>query len=56
LPDRLTPGTVAFFDAGDDVVHADFMTRAWTDDPLQSLLSRIPGFMRAPGPAGTGKE
>jgi hypothetical protein len=56
LPDRLTSGTVAFIDAGDDVVHADFMTRAWTDDPLKSLLSRIPGFLRVSSPVSVGKK
>lgn len=56
LPDRLTPGTAAFFDAGDDVVHADFVTRAWTDDPLKLLLSRIPGFMRTPEPSSAGQQ
>lgn len=41
LPTRLSPGTVAFFDAGDDIVHGDFVTRAWTNDPLKFLLSKI---------------
>lgn len=48
LPDRLIPGTIAFFDAGDDVVHEDFVTHAWTDDPLKVLLARITGFVRTP--------
>jgi hypothetical protein len=47
LPDHLLPGTVAFFDAGDDSVHEDFMTQAWTNDPLKSLLARIPGFPKS---------
>ena len=28
------------------VPHADFVTRAWVDDPLKTLLAKIPGFAR----------
>jgi hypothetical protein len=40
LPDRLHAGTVAFLAAG-DVTHNDFMTQAWTRDPLQAVLARL---------------
>ena len=40
LPPRITPGTVAFQPAG-AVVHDDFVTHAWTADPLRVVLSRI---------------
>jgi hypothetical protein len=56
LPERLNPGTIAFFDAGNDIVHSDFLTQAWTADPLKSLLSRIPGFARTSGPAPAGRD
>ena len=46
LPDTLTPRTVAFLATGEDVVHGDFVTRAWTDDPLVTILRRIPGYPR----------
>jgi hypothetical protein len=46
LPARIAPGTVAFFDSGDATVHNDFVTRAWVNDPLKVLLSRIAGFSR----------
>lgn len=47
VPDSLAPGTVAFFDAGDEIVHSDFVTQAWVDDPLKNLLTRISGFSRS---------
>ena|SRR6185437_6728136 len=40
VPDSLGPGTVAFIDAG-DVDHADFVTRAWTSDPITAVLTRV---------------
>jgi hypothetical protein len=49
VPARLTPGTVALYDAGDAVVHNDFVTRAWVNDPLKVMLARIPGFARTGG-------
>jgi hypothetical protein len=53
VPARLTPGTVALYDAGNGVVHNDFVTRAWVNDPLKVMLARIPGFAR--GGAGPKK-
>jgi hypothetical protein len=46
LPSRLTPGSVTFLATADEVVHADFVTKAWADDPLKVVLARIPGFPR----------
>jgi hypothetical protein len=40
LPDSLTPGVVAFVDVG-DTAHEDFVTSAWTSDPLKDIFSRI---------------
>jgi hypothetical protein len=55
LPPRLAEGSVTFVATGDDVVHNDFVTKAWTGDPLKTLLSRVPGFSRTaplrPAPA-----
>lgn len=56
LPERLAPGTVAFLDAGDGIDHDDFVTRAWTDDPLKSLLAGIAGFARNPRVALAGGD
>jgi len=40
LPDSLHAGTVAFVDAG-SASHDDFVTAAWTGDPLSDVLSRM---------------
>lgn len=40
LPDHLDAGTVAFIDAG-DVAHVDFVSYAWTSDPLRDILARV---------------
>jgi hypothetical protein len=47
LPDRLRPGTVVLADYGDEMDHINFVTDAWTRDPLAALLNRIPGYSRA---------
>jgi hypothetical protein len=40
VPQTLSPGTVAFVDSG-DVVHDDFVNRAWTNDPITDVLARV---------------
>jgi hypothetical protein len=40
VPAILVPGTIAFVDAG-DVAHEDFVSSAWTSDPLTDILSRV---------------
>ena len=47
LPKKLLPGTITFIDAGADVKHDDFLTQAWTQNPLNWVLSRIPGYPKA---------
>ena len=42
LPAELTPGVVAFVDAG-SVDHNDFVTSAWGGAPLRDIFSRIGG-------------
>jgi len=42
LPARLSPGVVAFVDAG-SVDHNDFVTSAWGGAPLRDIFSRIGG-------------
>jgi hypothetical protein len=44
LPKALTPGTMAFVSCGSVDLHGDFMTRAWTSDPLKQALTMIPGY------------
>jgi len=44
-PTLLRPGTVAFVDSGLDWTHHnDFVTQSWTQNPLNWLFSRIPGY------------
>ena len=43
LPQRFAPGDVAFLAAGESIVHNDFMSQAWTRDPLTSVASRLRG-------------
>ena len=50
LPKKLVPGTITFIDAGADVKHDDFVTQAWTQNPLTWVLSRIPGYPKASAP------
>jgi hypothetical protein len=55
LPPRLSEGSIAFVSNGDEVVHNDFVTKAWISDPVKTLLARVPGFSRTaqvkPAPA-----
>jgi hypothetical protein len=40
VPQTLGPGVVAFVDAG-NVAHEDFVSYAWTSDPLTDVLARV---------------
>ena len=42
----LAPGSVTFIAAADDVEHADFIAKAWVEDPLKAVLAEVPGFSR----------
>ncbi len=44
LPSTLVPGTMAFISCGSWELHGDFVTRAWTADPLEKALEMIPGY------------
>lgn len=46
FPPHLVPGINAFLDVGEEVKHNDFVTRAWSADPLKVMLSRVPGYVR----------
>ncbi len=43
---RIARGSVTFVDAGDNVEHNDFVTRAWADDPLAHVLAMLDGYRR----------
>jgi hypothetical protein len=40
LPQRIARGSVTFIPAG-DVVHNDFVTRAWVANPLKAILAKV---------------
>ena len=50
LPRRLGPGRVVFLATGEEVVHGEFVNKAWVDDPLRDVLARVPGYPRTPPP------
>ncbi len=37
----LQPGTVAFLSTADGITHRDYVTRAWTSDPVRDVLVRM---------------
>jgi hypothetical protein len=43
---QLAPGSVTFIGTDEEVEHANFVTRAWVDDPLKAVLTKVPGFSR----------
>jgi hypothetical protein len=45
-PAQLTPGSVTFLAADPETPHEEFVTAAWVTNPVQWLLSRIPGYPR----------
>ena len=47
LSDRIKPGTVAFI-AGDPLEerHRDFVTQAWTSEPIKDVLNRLADYRR----------
>jgi hypothetical protein len=44
IPDHLARGSVSFVKVDDGIGHNDFVSAAWTKDPLSSVLSKVPGF------------
>ena len=44
VPASLTPGSVAFVKVADSVGHDDFVSNAWTRDPLKAVLSKVPAI------------
>lgn len=47
LPGQLRPGSVTFLAAtNEELIHFDFMTKAWVDDPLRAVLARMTMYKR----------
>jgi len=53
LPPCLEAGDIVFLDAGSTVAHDDFVTQAWTRNPLQTLFNRMRAFPRETAKACT---
>ncbi len=56
LPKKLVAGEVTFIDTGTNTKHEDFVTQAWAQNPLQWILSRIPGYPRTAPATKTAKH
>jgi hypothetical protein len=54
LPSRVE-GSVAFLRTS-GVDHEDFVTRAWTEDPIRDVLERLKGYRRDPTRRGRGRQ
>jgi len=50
LPQTLAPGTMAFVSCGSADLHGDFVTHAWTNEPVKQALAMIPGYEPVPPP------
>jgi hypothetical protein len=48
-PHCLKQGDVVFLDSGATPAHSDFVSHAWTDDPLTWIFDRVAGFPRTAG-------
>ena len=46
LPAKLLPGSITFIEAPAGTKHEDFMTQAWTQNPLTWLFAHLPGYPR----------
>lgn len=44
----MTQGAITFIDAGAELSHDDFVTKAWVENPVAWILSQIPDFARKP--------
>lgn len=48
LEPKLEPGSIAFLPGAEGAEHKDFLTKAWIDEPLKDLLTRLKGYRAAP--------
>jgi hypothetical protein len=44
LGSELSPGTATFIGTGREASHMSYVTRAWADDPLKIILTKLPEF------------
>ena len=43
----LRPGSVVFVETAEDIIHRDYVTRAWTEKPIQDVLVKMTGTFAA---------
>ncbi|MDX2205866.1 MAG: alpha/beta hydrolase [Hyphomicrobiaceae bacterium] len=48
LPAAFAPGQVVFYAASEEVLHGDFLTKAWMDDPVEGVLRKLGPVLRPP--------
>lgn len=48
LQPSLPPGGIVLLNAGSTAAHANFVTEAWTANPVTDILRRLPDFARRP--------
>lgn len=46
IQSRLGAGEIAILEGGENVTHRSFVTRAWTRNPVEDVLRRLPGYGR----------
>ena len=44
LPDKLKPASISFVETPGDIEHEDYLSQAWTKDPLRWVFQRISQF------------
>lgn len=52
VPGTFAPGQVVIHAADEELLHVDFLTQAWVEDPLRSVLAKLGPVVRPP-PART---
>lgn len=55
LPKAFSPGQVVFYAADDEVLHGDFLTKAWVEEPVRIVLAKLGPFVRPPPPKTAAK-
>ena len=46
---------MVFYAADDEVLHGDFLTKAWVEEPVRIVLAKLGPFVRPPPPKTAAK-
>ncbi len=56
MPERAFPrGSVTFYATSEDLLHGDFLTKSWIDDPVQVVLAKAGPAVKPPATAPQAK-